>query len=68
MGRPAVRADSRDRIEPMHERLTIRDRFAHRFDSGLARRLATPIDVARASVALCLCGQKYLRGLCDSAT
>lgn len=44
MGRPAERADGRDRLEPVHERRMDHVSFAHRFESGLVRRVATPID------------------------
>jgi penicillin amidase len=43
-GRPASQADWRGRIEPMHERVSSRRSFAHRFESGHARRFATPVD------------------------
>jgi hypothetical protein len=49
MGRPAARADDRDRIEPKRERLIGRVSLALRFDSGLARPEGTPIDAAAAS-------------------
>jgi hypothetical protein len=46
-GRPAAQADCRGRIEAMHERLKFWESFAHRFDSGHARRFATPVDGGR---------------------
>jgi hypothetical protein len=71
MGRPAERADWRDRIEPIREQVTGIVPFVYRFESGLARRLAAPIDticralarrvsavisLKRVSVTLCLGG------------
>jgi hypothetical protein len=44
MGRPAVRADGRDRIEPKRERMIGRVSLALRLESGLARPEGTPID------------------------
>jgi hypothetical protein len=40
-----MRADVRDRIEPKHERSGGRQSFAFRFESGLVRRFAAPIDL-----------------------
>jgi len=53
MGRPAMWAGSRGRIEPEPERAVSLVPFAFRFDAGLARRFATPIDVAAAPRCLC---------------
>ena len=50
MGRPAWRAGIRDRIEPEHERGDGFESFVIWFESGLVRRVAAPIDIARASL------------------
>ena len=48
MGRPAARADGRDRLEPMRERMIDQVSLAHRFESGLGRPEGTPIDAVAA--------------------
>ena len=45
MGRPALRADIQDRIEPKHERIDGPQAFVFWFESGLVRRFAAPIDI-----------------------
>ena len=46
MGRPAMRAARQDRIEPETRTLKLHVRSCLRFESGLVRREATPIDLA----------------------
>ena len=48
MGRPVKRADWRDRLEPIHEPVTIIESFVYRFESDRARRVAAPIDTTTA--------------------